>query len=76
MKLKNKVKIIHNLQHIGILGNMHLYIKNYCGANDIVTIVDGDDSLIGTQVFQILNSVYKNKDYWFVYSGFLLRYPE
>lgn len=71
MKIKNKIKIIRNLQHIGMMGNMHMYIKNYCGENDIVVICDTDDNLVGTQVFKILNSVYENPNYWYVYSRYV-----
>lgn len=73
MKLKNKIKIIHNLQHVGIMGNIHMHIKHYCGQNDIILIVDGDDSLIGTQTFKILNKIYQNPDYWLVHSKHLVR---
>jgi hypothetical protein len=60
MKLKNKINIIHSLQHVGILANIHMYIKKYCGIDDIVMIVDGDDSLIGTQMFKVINKIYEN----------------
>lgn len=39
---------------------MFFWIKKYCGNDDIVIVLDGDDSLIGNQVFQVLNNVYKN----------------
>lgn len=66
---------MRNLQHVGILANMHLYIKHYCNPSDIVIICDGDDSIIGIQTLNILNSVYKDPNTWFVYSSFLMNSP-
>jgi hypothetical protein len=37
-----------------------LGIRHYCGKNDIVLDMDADDWLIGSQVFQLVNSVYQN----------------
>ena len=31
--------------------------------------MDADDSLIGRQVLNVLNSVYRNSSIWFVYSN-------
>jgi hypothetical protein len=41
-----------------------------------VIIVDGDDSIIGSQVFQILNAVYKKQSNWYVYSNYISYYPQ
>lgn len=72
MDLRFKLKIIHNLQHVGVLGNMHLYIKNYCKSDDVVLICDGDDAFIGTQSFQVLSAIYRDPNTWFTYSRFLM----
>lgn len=37
-----------------------------------MTIVDGDDFLIGKQVFKLFNAAYNKNDTWFVYSNFLV----
>lgn len=29
--IKNKIKIFRNLQHLGIMANIHFYTKKYCG---------------------------------------------
>lgn len=31
LRIKNKLKIIHNFQHLGILANIHIYTHKYCG---------------------------------------------
>lgn len=41
--------------------------------------VDADDALIGRQVFNVLNSIFRNKDVWFAYSNHVVleeKYPE
>lgn len=54
---------------------MFFWIKKYCGDDDIVIVLDGDDSLIGNQVLQVLNNVYKNQKYWYVYSNYANSFP-
>ena len=54
------------------MGNLHWAAHNFCEPNDIMTIIDGDDFLIGKQVFKLFNAVYQSKDVWFVYSNFLM----
>jgi hypothetical protein len=73
MKLKNKIKIIKNNQHVGTLGNIHMHGKNYCRENDIIIVMQSEDNLIGTQNFQILNSVYQNSNYLYIFSRYLIR---
>jgi hypothetical protein len=58
-RLNNRISIVHTLQHMGALANMFFWIRKYCSEESIVMIVDGDDSIIGYQVFQVLNAVYK-----------------
>lgn len=71
-KVKNNIKIIKNLQHLGNLANEHIWIKEFCNPKDIVVIVDSEDKLIGSQVLQVLNSVYSDPEIWFVYSNYLI----
>lgn len=39
----------------------------------MVIICDADDSIIGIQTFQAINSIFKRQDYWYVYSRFLMK---
>lgn len=50
---------------------MYYWIDKYCKEEDIVVMVDCDDALIGSQVFQVINSVYKEASIWFTYSKYL-----
>ena len=34
-------------------------------------IVDGDDQLVGRQVFKLYNAVFQKEKVWFVYSNFI-----
>lgn len=58
--IRNKVKIIHTFDRLGALANKYFWIRKYCNTNDVVVVIDADDGLVGTQVFQVLNSLYKN----------------
>lgn len=35
--------------------------------------VDADDGLVGRQALKVLNAVYQNPNYWFVYSRYVWR---
>ena len=70
-RLTNRIKIVHTLQHLGSLGNMFFWIQKYCGEGDIVTVIDADDSAIGKQTLKVLNAVYRQKDYWYVYTNYV-----
>jgi len=39
--------------------NLFYGIHKYCDYNQILYILDGDDELVGTQVFQLFNSLYQ-----------------
>lgn len=51
--------------------NLRFAAKNYCKPSDIFIIVDGDDELVGRQVFKFYNAKFQQDDLWFMYSNFL-----
>lgn len=64
--------IIQNTVNIGALGNRDATIRNHCEPGDIVVDIDGDDALIGKQVFNLLNRFYvRNDELWFLYFNYL-----
>lgn len=34
-------------------------------------IIDGDDELIGKQIFKLYNALFQNRNYWLVYTNFI-----
>lgn len=72
MRIRNKIQIVHNLQHLGAMGNMYFWINKYCNKDDIVINIDSDDGLIGAQVFKVINSQYQDPSVWFLYSRYVL----
>ena len=44
-------------------------IRNHCEERDIIFDIDADDSLIGRQVLNIINSLYQRTEKWFIYSN-------
>lgn len=77
--LHGRTTLIYNYQGVGALANKDSIIRKYCEKGSIVVDVDADDALIGRQVFNVLNSVFGNKDVWFAYSNHVVfedKYPE
>ena len=73
-RVNNRMKFIHTTQHIGSLANHRFFIRKYCNPEDIVVIVDADDSLIGSQALKVLNHAYLDPQIWFVYTRCILSY--
>lgn len=59
------------MKRIYALGNRDKAIRQYCHDDDIVIDVDADDTLIGSQVFKVVNSVYQDPDIWQLNSVFI-----
>lgn len=56
------MKAMHNIRTAAI---------QHCNPKDIMIIVDGDDQLVGKQVFKLYNAVFQKEKVWFVYSNFI-----
>ncbi len=54
------------------LGNIYKAANLFCEPFEIFIIVDGDDELVGKQVFKHFNSLFQSKNMWLVYSNFLM----
>lgn len=74
-KLKHRTILIQNIKNVGSLGNKELMVRNYCEHDDIVIDLDADDSLVGSQVLQLLNTLYQSTNYWFIYSNNFFQRP-
>jgi hypothetical protein len=53
------------------LGSIRKAAKEYCSIDDILIIIDGDDQLLGKQVFKLFNQAFQKNNAWFVYSNFI-----
>ena len=45
---------------------------NHCKEGEILVMLDGDDSLIGRDVFAVLNAVYQKQKVGLTYGQFIL----
>lgn len=57
-RLRNRITIIKNEISFGALANRDFTTRKYCRPGDIVMDIDGDDALIGKQVFNLFNRFY------------------
>lgn len=70
-RLSNRLSIIKNRKSVGALANRDFITRKYCRSGDVVMDIDGDDALIGKQVFNLFNREYQKSDVWFLYSNFI-----
>lgn len=75
-RISNRIKIVKNFHRFGALANMYFWVRKLCNDDDIVIIIDSDDSLMGTQALKVINSVYKDPNHWFVYSKYIKHIPQ
>ena len=54
------------------MANLYDGINNYCKSGEIVMLIVGDDSLIGTQVMSLFNAVYQKTQAALVYSRYIV----
>ena len=65
---KDRASLIHNNKQRYATFNILNAGFNHCMQNSIEVIVDGDDQLIGKQVFQLINAEYQTNDLWVMYN--------
>ena len=69
------LKIIHNPTRRGALSNIYTTIHEQCTKDQIVVLVDGDDTLAHSQVLNRLAQEYEDKNVWMTYGQFVF-YPD
>jgi len=52
--------------------NIYKAATEYCDQDDILALVDGDDELLGVNVFKVFNSVYTRKGLEVLYSNIIV----
>lgn len=55
---KNRVKFIKNIERTFATYNILNSAFNFCGEDDVQVRLDGDDMLVGRNVFGLINAVY------------------
>ena len=68
--------IVRNTKNKGNSHNIYVAGNNFCQPGEIMVLVDGDDMLVGRQVFSLLNAFYQQKKPAIVYTQFLIVYPD
>lgn len=51
--------------------NIYNAIHYHCNAGDIVMLIDGDDALVGRQVFGLFNAIYQRTESALIYSNYI-----
>ena len=67
-----KYTIVNNEVNQKNCANTYMVAHKYCNAGEILVMLDGDDALIGRQVFTLLNAVYQKEKIALTYGQFLL----
>lgn len=63
--------MLRNTVHRTAVENIYYTIHKYCDYNQISYIIDGDDEIIGTQVFKLFNALYQEQKMYVLYSNFI-----
>jgi len=67
--LHSKVTFIQNSKRCRKLFNLYRVLYE-CNDDEIVVMVDGDDSLAHQNVFSCLNTLYSDEDIWFTFGQY------
>lgn len=67
-----RLKMIRNLERKFALPNLRDAAMNFCKSEQIFLVVDGDDELIGKQVFRLYNTLFQRTGAYFIYTNYLM----
>jgi hypothetical protein len=51
--------------------NQYYSIRKHCKKGEVMMIIDGDDELVGKQVFRLFNAIYQSKSANYVYTNYI-----
>lgn len=68
---QDKFILLRNKVRRTALENIYYTTHKYCDFNQMAFIVDGDDELVGTQVFKLYNALYQKYKLYVLYSNFI-----
>ena len=67
----SKIQVAINKERTMAMPNLHMAAHNYCKPYEIYMIVDGDDEIVGKQVFKHFNQIFQTQDVWVAYTNFI-----
>lgn len=70
--VRQVVHLIRNKERMTAIPNIYKAASEYCDKDDILALVDGDDELLGVNVFKVFNSVYTRKGLEVLYSNIIV----
>lgn len=66
---EDKIRVIVNQENVGALANIYNAIHS-CKPEEIIILLDGDDSLAHNDVLKHLNRIYQDNNVWLTYGQF------
>ena len=69
---QDKVIVVKSRKNQKPMGSIFYGTHKYCRLGEIQYVVDGDDELIGRQVFKVVNALYQKEKLFTLYSTFVI----
>jgi glycosyltransferase involved in cell wall biosynthesis len=73
-QITQNIILLKNKQRLTAVPNIYTAVTKHCHPDDIVTLVDGDDEILGRNAFKVFNHVYQKNNADVVYSNHLQFY--
>lgn len=68
---RDKFTVIKSNRRNKSLFNFYYAAHKYCNLGEIIYTIDGDDQLIGTKVFKLINAIYQREKVYTLYTTFM-----
>jgi glycosyltransferase involved in cell wall biosynthesis len=69
---EDKVTVVRSTVNRKPMANIFYGSQKYCRLGEIQYVIDGDDELVGRQVFKVMNAVYQKNKFITVYSSHII----
>jgi glycosyltransferase involved in cell wall biosynthesis len=66
-----QIILVKNEERVTTTGNLYLAATKYCSPRDIMVVVDGDDELLGVNIFKVFNALYVTHHLEMLYSNYI-----
>jgi hypothetical protein len=68
---KSRVTFVWNVERKGFLESAYSTIKTHCLKKSVTVLLDGNDELLGANVFRLVNTYYRRFELNFLYGNFI-----